>query len=300
MRLLFSRGGIDAFGNELENQDLVGETDNMVYVIDGATPKKSLILDDFEKKGANVYWFVRSLAKHVEEKSTSNKSLKEVINEAVLEVSKEFSSMTGRKPEEVEPYLLPSASAVFVRLKDNCFEMCGWGDCKGFIYATDGQSRFILEHLGDMKLRTVDMANLTALKTMLDNGRKLNDAFRTINDLIVVAREKYHNKPDGYWVLTPQVSSSDGGHCKTLCMNFPKGSEVNFGVLLWSDGFDIVFKSLPVNPKIIIETVHNEDDAEKIYKAIREFAMKTDFKTFPRFKILDDLSFVIWRDKIKI
>lgn len=245
-----------------EDRFIIGK--DFFMVIDGATPLiKSPHLNE-------ACWMVDYIKKNISKRNG-------LLTNRLLELAKDgYNALPTDKSADT----IPSASASWLEYDETYFYASVLGDCEVTFITTDNQ--IVRVYSSDLnRLDTI------ALQQMVAVAKEKNihnlDARKYISDTLIRHRRMI-NKPDGYTAFT--LSPTPRLTPKTIKIERNKVKTV----YLYSDGFSQAYEHL------CIYNSHEEmfskeiDIAEEIKKIEKASFADPYCNTYPRFKIIDDIT----------
>lgn len=182
--------------NKAHNEDLVGFSNNLFWLLDGATiPENMSIIN-----GCDAIWLVNQISYHLNLNSINNqkKSLEEILEDSLKGVQKDFYSKSRLDFEEIKNFYIPSATLTLVRVLDDFIEYLVLGDSTVLI-ATE--TSFI--EVTDKRLKTVAIEERQNIIDHIAKGFRYTD--KTIKELhqkLVQKEQSLLNIEGGYWMTS--------------------------------------------------------------------------------------------------
>ncbi|MBE5731042.1 MAG: hypothetical protein E7350_03745 [Clostridiales bacterium] len=254
-----------------EDRFIIGK--DFFMVIDGATPLiKSPHLNE-------ACWMVNYIKKNISKCSG-------LISDRLLKLAKDgFYDLPTTKNEDN----IPSASASWVEYDDTYFYAYALGDCEVTFITTDSQ----IVRLHSPALNRLDTI---ALQQMVAIAKEKNihnlDARKYISDTLIRHR-KMINKPNGYTAFT--LSPTPTLTPKTMKIERKKVKTI----YLYSDGFSQAYEHLCIYNSHT-EMFSNELEIAEEIKKIEKASFADPYcDTYPRFKIIDDITAIKIENDLK-
>lgn len=210
---------LDAYslaGNPLKhNEDKIGITKSMVWLMDGATPMQKTIDNEYNSDAA---WFVNEFNTLLQKNYILGLNFS--IKKSLEEISKIYNE-NCKNNDELMQYKMPSAQFVAIEShkNSNIINLAFVGDTRILVKYKNGD----VEVFGETILDEIDKKALSITKdkekevgsTGIENRLKLG------TDTIIDFRKMYMNKPEGFFTLTPSLDAYelDGIGFTTLKMN---------------------------------------------------------------------------------
>ena len=197
-------------GTKHVNQDIYGWQDNMMWVIDGATP---LFGDDL-LGGNDVQKTMQKISDALKKFVNKNESLAEILYHACNDVEEEYYKIVPGY-SYIKKYKLPTFAITIVRVNDSNIEWYALGDCE------------IYMHGKIYRDESFDRINKRNQKEVSDKTALHRETRMLLND---------KNHAEGYW-----IGSLDGVGCMHGKQGSVKRGEIE-NIYLYSDGMSAVLQ----------------------------------------------------------
>lgn len=243
---------------KITNEDRVGYTDSMAWVIDGATPVGANNLFS----GSDTAWLVDQLQNQLTDSAIKEKSLVQHIGKCIQKIA-QLATDINPNWRSLSNYQLPSFAIAAVRIIEKNLEVCILGDCSIIYQGNNYKNRFT-----DERIKKFSDQSLLA---MLDPNRSLQEQLRENRNMM--------NHKDGYWI--GDLSGVGFEHAITSRFELESGSSL----ILFSDGYErIVDHYRKLNYDQLIHT--NIEETISLIRNIED--SDADCKIYPRIKKSDD------------
>ena len=197
-------------GTKHVNQDIYGWQDNMMWVIDGATP---LFGDDL-LGGNDVQKTMQKISDALKRHVDDKQPLADMLYHACKDVESEYlHTIPGY--DLIEKYKLPTFAITIARVNNTNIEWYGLGDCE------------IYMHGKIYRDESFDRINKRNQKEVSDKVALHRETRMLLND---------KNHPEGYW-----IGSLDGVGCMHGKQGSVKRGEIE-NIYLYSDGMSAVLQ----------------------------------------------------------
>lgn len=197
-------------GTKHVNQDIYGWQDNMMWVIDGATP---LFGDDL-LGGNDVQKTMQKISDALKRHVNDTQPLADMLYHACKDIEGEYrNAILGY--DFIEKYKLPTFAITIVRVNDSNIEWYALGDCE------------IYMHGKIYRDESFDRINKRNQKEVSDKAALHRETRMLLND---------KNHPEGYW-----IGSLDGVGCANGKQGSVKRGEIE-NIYLYSDGMSAVLQ----------------------------------------------------------
>jgi len=270
-------------GDGVINEDLIGFTECAAWVLDGATGVGGALLPG----PSDAYWLVKQFDRRFRQayqRSPLQPTL-DLLADAVAQVGRDF-AQTARHPPTA-PHELPSAAFAMVRVREDCIELTGLGDC-GVAYR-DGED---IAWFGADDIAPIERQILGELDHLRRTHLALADD--EIKKLLLPALQNARrrmNQPAGYWVLSPDLDALD----KLTTLVIPGD---RFDGALMSDGMSRLTYLFNLTSLTDFLAVENAADATSLQQKLRTAeADDSACLKFPRVKCRDDASLLRVRSR---
>ena len=257
-------------GDRDENEDTYGCIENAFWVIDGATDLFDLGLS----KGDDVAFYVQNLSHEISGNFNINKSLSEIVREAILGTNKKCKIDTTM----YETYKFPSFAIAIVRYTDNRLEYLVLGDCS-IIAKVNGE---IIE-ITDTRIAEFSDLNKKGIEKMREQGTLNHNS-----ELSLFQRTRsYMNIENGYWI----GSVDPVGVSHALTGEFEIDDKTQ--IICCTDGFIEAFKTFNISE--INEETFDDKILEKIENELRKRQDGDCNRNITRVRVKDDLTYILAR-----
>lgn len=266
---------------ERENDDAMGATGSLAFVLDGVTSLSDLPLLPGRSDAAWVARVARDLLLKAQDAASSD--LRGLVREVATDIKHAFETQSSRPP--VARHELPWTTLSLIGVEPGRLLTCYVGDSR--ILVETGDDR--IHSIGRTPSRGAYEAQLAA--KMLSAGKGIGvDALRqTVAEELRLERERV-NTPEGYWLLGADPAVSDHLFMASMVLDGPAIA------LLATDGF-----------YALVEDYHAFDDRELLATAqtiglealggqLRRIEDADPWgKRFPRMKKSDDATALLVR-----
>ncbi len=269
------QGFTEAGACDRENEDEFYMTKSYAFVIDGAT---GLTKANVTNEKDDVAWYAKTLKKHLITSLKQDKSLCEIVKDALSKTNADFKKFLT----SVKLDIYPSACLTAIKIKNDMLEYYTIGDSQLLIKFKDGSIKLILD-------KSVEKLDEFAIDRMVEIAKEKNinvvEARQAIND-ILIGNRSLMNTDEGYYILSSDENAVKHG----LFGQFPL-KEIDC-VLGCSDGFAEIYY------------LFKKYSFEKMFKLLKSDKTLLDFNNelkalqendkgcnkFPRTKKRDDCS----------
>lgn len=246
-----------------KNEDLIWYDQNCVVLLDGST---SLIRTDFD-----AVWFVNEFIKLFSDELKNTKDLCQSINCSIKKLYYVFLEKIGDKSMEY----YPSASAVFIYQNNDKLQIVNLGDCTTLVFNDDVKKIYSNEvEVFDNQV----ISEMVRIHEQTDSDISQIVKSDKIREMLITNRKKM-NQQDGYRILSFNMRELTEDDILEISV-----SEVN-KVITYSDGFNLLEEDF-------YKGNVNLNDAYNSLRALEN--MDKNFNKYPRFKISDDASAVVF------
>ena len=255
-------------GSAKFNEDVIGNSGNCVWVIDGATDvfNRHVIFND----DSEVEWYVSQLNDALETKANDDEPLVDILRNTVLDVAASIVPVNGI--EDIPEYLLPTFAIAIVRMSHSILEYCVLGDCSIHVV---GVSRF--ETIRDRRIEPFTRENRKRLSALPKND--LSGRMSVLRNT-----RTYANAIDGY----PIGSVYGTGINQALTGEIELKDDER--VLICSDGIDGYLANVP---SAVRDISFAEDFNNEMEKLSRFLHCGDTLKRNPYPKRIDDQSIIV-------
>lgn len=267
------------------NEDLVGWSDDAVWVLDGATGLRAVSLLE---TASDARWFVqrfdKALRSQLRRTSTSSSSdSRELLRTAIAKVSVAFARQATRQP--IAKYEVPSASMSFLRVRGRSMECALLGDCRLLYAASDGT---FFNLFGSAALEELDRRAIGVLRRMKRVPLLAESLWSLFGTRLLRSNRARMNDADGYWTLSLDTAAAD--HMEYRTITTAEGDQA----LLVSDGFYRLVDTFQVFSDRTLVRAAAEVGLDILYDQLRTLeAADVECRQYPRFKPSDDASAVL-------
>jgi hypothetical protein len=263
-------------GSRIVCEDIAHITNRAFWVLDGATPTSTPLVDP----QSDARWFVHTWnAFLLKEIPNGNKSLKTIVFEGIQWIKQQYEALVF----PFDPANYPSCSLVIGRVLSNQeLEIYSLGDCS--FYIKKGEHLLSIGAKDDIRL--FEKRSLDALKKVRTSqpDLPLKDAVSFISPIFKENRT-YKNKSNGYSIISDDMEAVGQGIHHII----PIDSSTE--LLLGSDGFFAIidlYQAFSPNELFHFLQDHPLDD---VYTQLRQIEdQDPEAYLFPRFKKGDDAS----------
>ncbi|MDN3019212.1 protein phosphatase 2C domain-containing protein [Paenibacillus sp. BSR1-1] len=258
------------------NEDQVGISKNVVWVIDGATP---LFQKNFFSNQNDVVWLAEQINNRLPDFVDDALSLEDILLQTVQQIEQDAYRIK-EDLDTIKEYELPTFTIAMVRIIDQQLEYYVLGDCGALLESSDGT----ITYLTDKRLERFNERNKQAIIT-IQSIAPPEERERLKLEALMNTR-KLLNKENGYW-----VGSIDGKgipHGITGKMEVAKNAKV----LLFSDGYASLFELYKLID--IHDFSFNEAAIQNTIKQVRATEEQdSNCVLYPRPKKSDDLTVIL-------
>lgn len=265
------------------NEDALGQTDNVVWVIDGAT---GLGDNPLLEAPSDAAWLADAMGRaFLEVAATGVRDPATLLAKAAEAVELRFVHERLRAPEH--RYEIPTAAVLLAVFEDERVEVAELGDCR--LYLRDGKGT--VHDVGGSPIgRGLERTNA---KRLVTGGATIRTPdvlahLRAVRDMA--------NTPRGYWVFAPDPEPVR--HARRHTIPLPEGAdapEARAAALLVTDGFDALTDDYGrYAPEALIRAAQ-ERGLRSLVEELRhvETVLDPDAVAFPRFKRSDDATAIL-------
>lgn len=220
--------------NKIFNEDLVGFSNNMYWLLDGATiPENQEILN-----GCDAVWLVKQISYHLNINSLNSeeKSLEEILEISLKGVQNDFFTKTALTMEQTKNHYIPSATLVLIRVLDNYIEYLVLGDSTLLI-----ETDLSFVEITDKRLKSVAIDERKAIVDLVATGISYNH--KNVHELhkkLVAKEQALLNVEGGYWMSSIEPNASK--HALYGKIGFSR----NARIALLSDGLTRAYTHFPI------------------------------------------------------
>lgn len=252
-----------------EDRFFIGK--DYVLVLDGATgllPSKL-----YPTSGANFASYIKS---HLPKNYI-------LLDEKLENISKEFYLKYFNGVDDMA--ILPSAGMVIANLNQDKVNLAYIGDCEIAVeYKDDSFQLFMQKELSQLDKKAINLME----EYSKNHNVSLFQARKDKNDILIQNR-RLANKENGYNVYS----------CSSLGkFNFSKTSlDISNikAIYLYTDGFASLWDTFKIYPSYVqcLKTIINQESLDLLFNKIEQIAYQdTKLNKYPRFKVIDDITFV--------
>lgn len=277
--------GFSGRGNKV-NEDFFYIGSKFGFVIDGAT---GLTDSDIFQVGSDARWFSSSVGKLLKKRL---KDESQSVQQTLMDICSQLKEQYGKQRELIdknETAMMPSAAiSIFRVLEENRIEIYQLGDAPILIERSNQEVEIII----DEKLSELDSQILDKMIKLAkpSNTGALPQKEKCRN--LLKKNRMLKNKNNGYWILDLTGEGVGYGEYRLLDM---KDIEK---IIIMSDGFweaQNVFHFFKETEELV-EAIQTKESVEGIYDKLRlEQKMDSEGKCFPRMKIKDDATFILYK-----
>lgn len=261
------------------NEDGYIFTDDYVVFLDGATGLSKRLVDPI----SDAKWYVNQFISIFQNKFRKNENPRSIIKETIREIKERYMAIVG--DIEIKNHMLPSATGTIVIFNSIMTDIYYFGDIKTLVLHNDES----IESINDRSLTNLDNKIFrTARKNSKINETSFKHELNQLKKEIKANRDKM-NKKNGYYIFSLDDSVIDHINCKKVSTTSTKE------ILLMTDGFYGYYERYSY--KRIFEFVHKYDPKEHVLKIKRFYRADKDYERRNRFKLVDDISFLLIENK---
>jgi len=257
------------------NEDIIGLSPHGAWVLDGATGlnNKNLVSTESDAK-----WYVNWWNKYLHENMNRKDSLKEIMNDGIAEITKEYYKLIGGN--EVEELDFPSCSCSILKFYEDKIEYFLLGDCTLFVDSKESVKVLKEDTIGKFDKKVFDYIEKikgSINMTLIEKKVKVMP--------IIIENRLKKNTVGGYWALEFSKDAVNN------CVNGFIEIKDKIKIMMASDGFSCGYDKYSIFDKEDMIKVANIKGIDYIYRKVREVEKSDEMAIkFPRFKIYDDSS----------
>lgn len=260
-----SRAGKDGFAND----DALGESRTLAFVLDGATGVGDgpLMPAQF---GSDAAWLSHGAARCFSMCDEREVPLADIVRGCALALSGEFSALRTRAPKG--GYEMPYASMMLVRPAADHIAYAAFGDCRMLVLHHDGR----LSDIGPPSLhRENEAARAKAFDATSKGPAEALPELRRLRSLV--------NTVEGFWLMAADPAVADHVNLGRVALAGPAD------VLLVTDGFHALAADYGAYDNAGLVAAARARGLDALYRELRAIE-RADPKgeKFPRFKPSDD------------
>lgn len=255
------------------NEDSYYVENKFGFVLDGAT---GLLKERITQEKSDARWFALHMTEKLKTLLKENKTIKEIVSQAIVDVDNIYMSFTGAKEVKSKP----SAGVAIYRILGDKLEYFLLGDVSLLMEYKNGEVK-------ELQLQTLPYFDAQNIEKMVQIAKEKHidvvNAMQLINEDLVRVRLS-QNTDSGYYILSDNTNAVN--HALT---GFVSTCDIASLTLL-SDGFSQVYDTFDLykSPKDLVNALKHKK-AEEIYQEL--FNAQEKDKTcnaHPRFKLRDD------------
>lgn len=259
------------------NEDFGYVCEDFGFIVDGATGVSNIIVTN---EISDAKWFSHKIGEYLKEAlKDTEKTLSDIVKEAIVYVDSEFSKFYRVSMAETKP----SSTIAIFRKNNGLLEYLVLGDSPLLVKYKDGQIR---EFIANEQLIVLERENINKL-VEIANQREINviEARPFVNEALLVQRQKM-NKENGYYIIADDVKAVDHALCGTIRL------DVIQSVMGMSDGFSQLYDVFGLyNKKQLFKEIENRKTFEELYRELYRAQENDKYcNEHPRFKVRDDVS----------
>lgn len=260
-----SRAGKDGFAND----DAMGESRTLAFVLDGATGVGDGPLMP-SRFGSDAAWLSHGAARYLSMCDDAAVPLPVIVQNCARALQGEFQALQRRAPKG--GYEVPYASMMLVRPEADHIAYAAFGDCRMLVLHHDGK----LSDIGPPpRHREAEAARAKAFDAANKGPMDALPELRRLRSLV--------NTLDAYWLMAADPAVGDHVNLGQVALSGPAD------VLLMSDGFHALSADYGAHDDAGLVAAARTRGLEALYRELRAIE-RADPKgeKFPRFKTSDD------------
>lgn len=260
-----SRAGKDGFAND----DALGESRTLAFVLDGATGVGDGPLMP-ARFGSDASWLSHGAARFFSMCDQADAPLDAVVRDCAMSLAGEFAALRTRAPKG--GYEMPYASMMLVRPAPDHIAYAAFGDCRMLVLHHDGR----LTDIGPPMLhREAEAARAKAFDATAKGPTEALPELRRLRNLV--------NTVDAFWLMAADAAVAE--HVKLGRVELDGPADV----LLVTDGFHALSADYGACDDAGLVAAARARGLDALYRELRAIE-RADPKgeKFPRFKPSDD------------